>query len=88
VSFVARPDWDRPQVAYAVSRKVGNAVRRNLVRRRMRAIVSERALDLPAGAYVVRSGRGGPELEFNGLKVAMSQALEEATSRSPARAAR
>src|SRR5665213_1510005 len=80
VSFVGRPDWDRPQVAYAVNRKVGNAVQRNLLRRRMRAIVSERAEELPVGAYVVRSTAEGPALGFNELKVAMSQALEHATS--------
>ncbi len=70
-------------MAYAVNRKVGNAVQRNLLRRRMRAIVSERASELAIGAYVVRSGYDAPALEFNELKVAMSQALEKATSRTP-----
>jgi ribonuclease P protein component len=88
VSFVERPDWDRPQVAYAVSRKVGNAVQRNRLRRRLRAIVSDQASGLPTGAYVVRSGNSAPTLEFNELKVAMSQALEKATSGRPPRAAR
>ena len=88
VSFVDRPGWDRPQVAYAVNRKVGNAVQRNLLRRRMRAIVSEEAAGLPVGAYVVRSRPDGPMLEFNELRVAMSQALEQATNRVPSRADR
>jgi ribonuclease P protein component len=88
VSFVERPDWDRPQVAYAVNRKVGNAVQRNLLRRRLRAIVSDQASGLPTGAYVVRSGNSAPTLEFNELKVAMSQALERATNSTAPRAAR
>jgi ribonuclease P protein component len=88
VSFVDRPDWDRPQVAYVVSRKVGNAVQRNLLRRRMRAILAEQAGDLRIGAYVVRSSPAGPALEFNELKVAMSQAVEKATGRVPQRTAR
>ena len=50
VSFVDRPDWDRHEVAYAVNRKVGGAVTRNLLRRRMRAIVADRAPGLPTGA--------------------------------------
>ena len=88
VSFVQRPDWDRPQVAYVVNRKVGNAVQRNLLRRRMRAILAEQSGDLRIGAYVVRSSPGGPALEFNELKVAMSQALEKATNRAALRADR
>ena len=88
VSFVAHSDWDRTQVAYAVNRKVGNAVQRNRLRRRLRAIVAERSVDLPVGAYVVRSTIGGPALEFDELKVAMSQALDQATSRSPERTGR
>ena len=85
VSFVAHPDWDRSQVAYAVSRKVGNAVERNRLRRRLRAIVADCAADLPVGAYQVRSSDGGPALDFDELKVAMSQALDKATSRSSER---
>ena len=88
VSFVDRPEWDRPQVAYVVSRKVGNAVQRNLLRRRMRAILADQAGELRTGAYVVRSSPAGPALEFKELKVAMSQAVEKATDRLPLRAAR
>ena len=88
VSFVERPEWDRPQVAYAVSRKVGNAVQRNLLRRRMRAIMSQQAEKLQVGAYIVQSNPDGRSLEFNELKVAMSQALEKATSRTPSQAGR
>jgi len=81
MSFVDRPDWTRTEVAYAVNRKVGNAVQRNLLRRRMRAIVSERAALLPVGAYLVRVGPDGTSLDFNELKVAMTRAFEKATSR-------
>ena len=85
VSFVAHPDWHRSQVAYAVSRKVGNAVQRNRLRRRLRVIMTGRAADLPVGAYVVRSSDGGPALDFDELKVAMSRALDKATTRTPER---
>ena len=70
-------------MAYAVNRNVGKAVQRNLLRRRMRAIVAERAADLPTGAYLVRSGPEGPALDFRELKVAMCRAMEKATKRDP-----
>jgi ribonuclease P protein component len=80
VSFLEQPAWSRPEVAYAISRRVGGAVVRNQLKRRLRAIVAERAPFLPVGAYVVRTGPGGPLLDFDELKVAMSQALEKATN--------
>jgi ribonuclease P protein component len=83
VSFVARPSWDRREVAYAIDRKVGTAVQRNLLRRRLRAIVAERADQLPTGAYLVRSGPEGTGFEFLELKVAMSRAMQKATKRVP-----
>jgi ribonuclease P protein component len=79
VAYVEENAWSRPQIAFAISRQVGGAVVRNRLRRRLRAIVSGQATSLPPGAYVVRSGPGGPLLEFDELKVAMSQALEQAT---------
>ena len=46
-----------PRVAFAINRKVGNAVVRNKVRRRLRSIVGEldRSADggLPAGTYLL-----------------------------------
>ena len=68
-------------MAYAINRRVGNAVARNRLRRRMRAIMAEQASSLPVGAYVVSTGPGGSKLGFDELKVAMSQALERATDR-------
>jgi ribonuclease P protein component len=85
VSYLERPDWERSEVAYAVNRRVGSAVQRNLLRRRMRAILAEQALELPIGAYLVRSGPEGPSLDFHELKVAMNQALEKATNRGLSR---
>jgi ribonuclease P protein component len=79
VSFLQEDSWSRSEVAYAISRRVGNAVVRNRTRRRLRAIISELAPFLPTGAYVVRVGPEGPALDFNELKVTMRQALEKAT---------
>ncbi len=72
-------------MAYAINRRVGNAVVRNRLRRRLRAIRAEQASARPVGAYVVRTGPGGSQLGFDELKVAMSQALERATGRPAGR---
>lgn len=69
-------------MSYAVNRKVGSAVERNLLRRRMRAIVSEQATELPTGAYLVRVGLDGTALDFNELKAAMTRAFEKATNKT------
>src|SRR5579884_1302647 len=39
VSFLPGVDGEPPRVAYAIGRKVGNAVTRNRIRRQLRAIV-------------------------------------------------
>jgi ribonuclease P protein component len=81
VSYLEQPTWSRPEVAYAINRRVGTAVVRNRLRRRLRAIVSDWAASLPTGAYVVHTGPQVARLDFDELKVAMSQALERATKR-------
>jgi ribonuclease P protein component len=81
VSFLEQKTWSKTEVAYAINRRTGNAVARNRLRRRMRAIMAEEAPALPVGAYVVSTGPTGPMLDFDELKVAMSQALERATRR-------
>ncbi|MBA2625348.1 MAG: ribonuclease P protein component, partial [Acidimicrobiia bacterium] len=44
---------ERPRLAYAVARRTGGAVTRNLVRRRLRAIATDLAPGLAPGAYLV-----------------------------------
>ena len=82
VVFVPQSTWSRSEVAYAINRKLGNAVMRNRLRRRLRSILSGHAPPLPAGAYLIRTGPEAPHLAFNELKVAMSQALEQVTRRT------
>ena len=57
-SAVAEPDTP-PRVAYAISRAVGDAVQRNRVRRRLRALVRLLAPELARGtAHLVGVGPG------------------------------
>lgn len=66
--------FQRPQVAFAVPRKVGNAVVRNRIRRRLRAVLQSLAAQgqLPGGAwlFIVRAPqrRTGPKHAAEPLK--------------------
>jgi ribonuclease P protein component len=79
VAFVPQTSWSGSEAAYAINRQVGKAVTRNRLRRRLRSILAGQAPGLPAGAYLVRTGPGAPQLTFDELKVVMTQALRQAT---------
>jgi ribonuclease P protein component len=53
VSWVSGDPVEPPRVAYAISRRVGPAVVRNRVRRRLRALTREAAPLLRPGAYLI-----------------------------------
>jgi len=58
VAWLADPPGSQapPRVAFAVGRRVGGAVERNRVRRRLRAVARDAAL--PGGAWLVGAGPG------------------------------
>lgn len=53
MTFAADRGLSRPRVAFALSRHRGTAVARNRVRRRLRAVFREHAIDLAPGRYLV-----------------------------------
>jgi ribonuclease P protein component len=71
-----------PAVAYAVGRRVGNAVGRNRLRRRLRAAVLERAeLLAPDTAYLVSADPSALTMTFATLSEAVARALAPPESR-------
>jgi ribonuclease P protein component len=82
VTFVPAASPSPPQVAYAIGRKVGGAVVRNRLRRRLRAIVSELAPQLAPGAYLVGAAPEAASLSFGELKAIVSEALDAVVRRS------
>jgi ribonuclease P protein component len=64
---------DEPRVAFAVSRRVGPAVVRNRLRRRLRAIWRE--LDVPGGDYLIVTAPPAAGLGFDELRSRLEAAL-------------
>lgn len=75
VTFVPGAPTDPPRVAYAIGRKVGGAVVRNRLRRRLRAVVAELDPVLQPGAYLVGAGVEAASLSFGELQAIMTELL-------------
>ena len=73
VSWVPAPDGSTACVAYAIGRRVGPAVVRNRLRRRLRAILAE--VRPAPGDYLVVTDPGAVSLPFSELKALVSKAL-------------
>ena len=74
VAFVAA---DSPAaVAYAIGKHVGNAVTRNRIRRRLRALIDHHEAPLPDGFYLVKCGIGTQELTYDELHHHLEKALQ------------
>ena len=68
-----------PQVGFAVSRHVGNAVTRNRVRRRRRAVLREEDVGVRAdSAYLVGATPAAAEASFAELRHALADCLRAA----------
>lgn len=63
-------------MAYAIGRKVGNAVERNRIRRRLRTIVREVAPPLRPGAYLIGVAPPATQLRYGELRLTVMRALD------------
>jgi ribonuclease P protein component len=79
VSFVARPG-ERSRVAFSVGKRAGGAVRRNRIRRRLRAAVAELGPTLAPGAYLVSAGPEAATIPFPQLTAMVSAAAQRVTA--------
>ena len=79
VSYVGTGDGPA-RVAYAVGRRVGGAVVRNQVRRRLRAIVAELEATVP-GAYLLAVGPDSAAVRYPDLKQQVTDAMAAASRR-------
>jgi ribonuclease P protein component len=88
VHLVTRTDpGPGPAVGFVVSKGVGNAVVRNRVKRRLRALASDRLADLPRDAdLVVRALAPAATVDYATLGHDLDGALRTATRRRADRA--
>jgi ribonuclease P protein component len=72
----------RPRLGLSVSKKVGVAVKRNAVRRKLREIFRSAAPDLPGGVDVVVSARAAAaDADFEELKQEFLAAMRKLNAR-------
>lgn len=72
------PDPDGPpRVAYTIGKRVGGAVVRNRLRRRLRALVAELAPGLRPGAYLIGTSPEAVPLSHLELRSHLSEALKQ-----------
>lgn len=64
-----------PRVAFSIGRRVGSAVTRNRLRRRLRELMRERAGELAPGSYLVAARPEATGLSFSDLRAALAEAL-------------
>lgn len=76
ISFVNGNPAEPPRVAYAIGRKVGNAVERNRIRRQLRTLVRELAPHLRPGMYLIGVTPSSTPLRFGDLRLTLMQALD------------
>jgi ribonuclease P protein component len=77
-----------PRIGYTVSRRVGNAVVRNLVRRRLKEVVRTAASELPVSAdYVIIAFPSAAQRTFAELREELLCLLSRIAKRPPGPAA-
>ncbi len=75
-TFLHEPDLESPHVAFAIGRSTGNAVTRNRLRRRLRALLA--ASDAVPGWYLVGATPTTVELTFAELERCVDELTREA----------
>ena len=68
-------------VAFAVGRRVGSAVARNRIRRRLRAVLQELEGTMPEGLYLIKCDIGTRDLTYEELRTHLRESISRASTR-------
>jgi ribonuclease P protein component len=79
-SFVPDSEVVPPQVAFAIGRATGSAVQRNLLRRRLRAIL--RGCEVPPGLLLIGASTHVNERTFAELERCLTELMHKAVART------
>ena len=77
-TYLDDPATRPPRVAFAIGRRVGSAVARNRLRRRLRAIVASADDVLTSGTLLIGARPSSPELTYDRLQTEVRTLLERA----------
>jgi ribonuclease P protein component len=81
-SFVPDSEVVPPQVAFAIGRATGSAVQRNLLRRRLRALL--RDCEVPPGLLLIGASPRANEHTFGELEQCLTSLIRRVAARSNA----
>ncbi|MBV9659683.1 MAG: ribonuclease P protein component [Acidimicrobiales bacterium] len=77
ISWVPGDPAEPPRVAYTIGRRVGTAVVRNRLRRRLRMLIREAAPTLRPGAYLIGVAPSATTWTYAQLEAHVHKALKE-----------